>query len=262
VTAASSRATLAQAVRLFYHYSVKKSKERTYDDQGIGTYQESSLHAALKSWYARPGDELEVNIEGYIVDIVRGDLLIEIQTGNFSALKSKLPRLASRYRVHLVHPIPKDKWILRKSPSEKTLSRRKSPKRGGLEDLFTELVRIPALITHPNITIEVLLVQEEEIWQDDGKGSWRRKGWSIADRRLLDVLERFVLASPSDFRDLLPDNLPEPFTARDLARALHRPPYLARKMVYCLHKMGAASRVGKRGQAYLYSAAGEINDPL
>ena len=238
------------------------SKERRLNEQGIGTFQETSLHAELKTWYAQPGDQMEVSVGGYIVDIVRGDLLIEIQTGNFSALKNKLPLLADRYPVRLVHPIPQDKWILRKGAGEKTLSRRKSPKHGSLEDLFSELVRIPALITHPNVTIEVLMVQEEEIWQDDGQGSWRRKGWSIADRRLLGVLERFVLTSPSDFRALLPDGLPDPFTTRDLARALHRPPYLARKMAYCLHKMGAASRVGKRRRAYLYSTSDKRSDSL
>ena len=257
-----SHAALAQAVRLLYHCFMTRSKERHQNHQGIGTFQETSLHADLKSWYAQPGDEMEVSIEGYIVDIVRGDLLIEIQTGNFSALKNKLPRLANRYPVRLVHPIPQDKWILRKGAGEKSLSRRKSPKHGSLEDLFTELVRIPALITHPNITIEVLMVQEEEVWQDDGKGSWRRKGWSIADRRLLDVLGRYLLSSPSDFQALLPDGLPDPFTTRDLARALHRPPYLARRMAYCLYKMGAASRVGKRRRAYLYSTSGERDAPL
>jgi len=32
----------------------------------------------LKQWYARPGDQLEVELDGFIVDIVRGEQLIEI----------------------------------------------------------------------------------------------------------------------------------------------------------------------------------------
>jgi hypothetical protein len=67
--------------------------------------------------------------------------------------------------------------------------RRKSPRRGKLEDLFLELVRIPHLINHPNLTLEVLLIREEEIRHADGKGSWRRRGVSIIDHRLLEIID-------------------------------------------------------------------------
>ena len=62
----------------------------------IGTLNENPLHAALKAWYARPGDRIEVPVDGFIVDIVRDDLLVEIQTGNFSAVKEKLFEPAGR----------------------------------------------------------------------------------------------------------------------------------------------------------------------
>ena len=39
---------------------------------GIGTLQESQLHAALKAWYSGPGDRLETRLDGYVVDILRG----------------------------------------------------------------------------------------------------------------------------------------------------------------------------------------------
>jgi len=72
----------------------------------IGTLQETSLHAALKDWYARPGDRLEALLEGvpvtktvYHIDIIRQNQLIEIQTGNFSALKPKLKTLLPKYNV-------------------------------------------------------------------------------------------------------------------------------------------------------------------
>jgi len=58
--------------------------------KGIGTLKESSLHAKLKEWYRKPGDRLEVPIDGYLIDIVHSDLLIEIQTQNFSAIKKNL----------------------------------------------------------------------------------------------------------------------------------------------------------------------------
>ena len=63
----------------------------------IGTMQERSLHAALKSWYAAPGDRLEQLVDGFIVDICRGDLLIEIQTRNLASIKRKLAALTARH---------------------------------------------------------------------------------------------------------------------------------------------------------------------
>jgi hypothetical protein len=219
----------------------------------IGLLQESSLHAALKTWYARPGDRFEVPVDGFVVDIVRDGLLIEIQTRNFSALKAKLNRLVERYRVRLLYPVAREKWIIRMDAGgKKQISRRKSPRRGTVEHLFLELVRIPALASHPNLSLEVLLTREEELWQDDGRGSWRRKGWSIADRRLVEVVGSIPLNGPEDFRALLPATLPRPFTTGDLALAIGQPTYLAGKMAYCLRQMGAIEIAGKRGRSWLY----------
>lgn len=222
----------------------------------IGTLGEKSLHAAIKTWYARPGDLLEVSVDGYVIDIVRGDLLIEIQTQNFTSIRRKLASLLDEHPVRLVHPISRAKWIVRLPTDDRSMpKRRKSPKRGTVEDIFVELVRLPALVAHPHLSIEVLLVHEEEILVNDGQGSWRRKGWSIHDRRLLDVVDSAVFKSPSDFLTLLPDDLPGAFTNQDLAAALARPRYVAQKMTYCLRKMGVLDVIGKQGNAFLFSIA-------
>ena len=55
----------------------------------IGLLNEKPLHASLKEWYAQPGDRFEVAVDGFVIDIVRDDLLLEIQTGNFASIKSK-----------------------------------------------------------------------------------------------------------------------------------------------------------------------------
>ena len=57
---------------------------------GVGVLNEKPLHASLKAWYAQPGDRFEVAVAGSVIDIVRGELLIEIQTRSFSALRRKL----------------------------------------------------------------------------------------------------------------------------------------------------------------------------
>ncbi|MCS6910269.1 MAG: hypothetical protein NZM11_06845 [Anaerolineales bacterium] len=115
----------------------------------IGTLRESHLHAALKQYYAQPGDVFESPVAGFVADIVRGNLVIEIQTANFSPLKRKLPQLLQTHRLRLVHPIAVEKWIVRMDAAGRALSRRKSPRRGCLEHIFLELVSLPELAANP-----------------------------------------------------------------------------------------------------------------
>jgi len=222
----------------------------------IGTLNEKSLHAALKQWYAQADDATEVSVDGFTVDVVRGDMLIEIQTRNLSAIKRKLTALTERHPVRLVYPIAQDKWIVRLAKNGKTvLGRRKSPKHGTPELVFEELVSIPQLLAHPNFSLEVLLIQEEESRRHDGSRNWRRKGWGTHERRLLQVVDRRLFETPADMQALIPASLAEPFTTTQLAEAKDQPLWLAQKMAYCLREMGAITAVGRRGKGILYRAA-------
>jgi len=221
----------------------------------IGTLGEKSLHSSLKDWYAQPGDRLEVEVDGFHIDIIRKNLLIEIQTGNFSSLKRKLNILIQNHPLRLVFPIAQAKWIVRLAADGVTqLGRRKSPKKGNLFHLFQELVSIPDLIKNPNFSLEILSIQEEEIRCDDGTGSWRRKGLRIADHRLIEVISRHIFKEPSDFLSLIPGDLPESYSTEDLAKSIKQPRWIAQKMTYCLRKMGLIEIVGKNGNSLLYSA--------
>jgi hypothetical protein len=220
---------------------------------GIGTLREKSLHAEIKKWYALAGDQIEVPVDGFIVDVVRDDLLIEIQTSNFSSIKKKLRTLLSKHRVRLVYPISTEKWIVRESLSgDSVIGRRKSPKRMSVFDLFDELVSIPLMLSNHNFELEVLLVKSEEIRRRDGKGTWRRRGWSIYDKRLIEVESAQLFKDSFDLASLIPDDLERPFTTSDLAHSLGITKRIARKMAYCLRKSSTLAQVGRRGSAILY----------
>jgi len=225
----------------------------------IGTLSEQSLHASLKEWYAEQGDELEVRVDGFIIDIVRqtpkGNELIEIQTRNFSSMKRKLTVLLDDHLVRLVHPVPANKWIVRQSAGGKQVGRRKSPAHGGVLNIFHELVRIPHLVAHDNLSVEVLLTHEDVILRDDGKGSWRRRKWSIHDRRLIEVVDQHLFEKNSDYCELIPDELERPFTNKSLAAVLGCQRFVAERMTYTLRKAGLLERVGKEGNAFLYEIA-------
>jgi len=219
----------------------------------VSVLYESSLHSSIKDWYLLPGDRVEARVEDYIIDIVRNGLLIEIQTGSFSAIKEKLKSLVDNHSVRLVYPIAERKWIVRLSRSDgEVISRRRSPKRGRLADLFDELVWIPRLAGEDNFSMEVLMIDEEEIWCADGKGSWRRRGVSIKDRKLLDVVERVRFVERGDFLRFLPSDLDQPFTNKSLAREIGVSVHQSRRITYCLKHMGAIREVGKKRNELLF----------
>ncbi len=218
----------------------------------IGIRAESTLHRKLKEYYAAPGDELEKKIGGYYIDIVRGNMLIEIQTGNFTGIRKKLKALLPSYQVKVVHPVYQTKYIERKDPSGRVLSRRLSPKKENIYKIFDELVAMPDLINEAHFTLELLLTNIEEMRVTDGKGSWRRKGVSIEDRDLISVNASIPLNHKNDFLTFLPFKKGDLFTVRELSDAAAIKIYEAGRAVYCLSRMGTIEKIGKKGRWYLY----------
>jgi hypothetical protein len=223
---------------------------------GIGLLNEKPLHASLKKWYAQPGDRFEVDVDGFVIDLVRGDLLLEIQTGNFASIKSKLAKLVGSNRIRLIYPIAQEKWIVRLGRDDGSrATRRKSPKRGRVEDLFAEMVSIPDLVSNHNWSLEVLMIREEEARRYERRRNWRRRGWGVEERRLLEVVGRRLFVEPADWLAFLPKGLTS-FTARDLAEAMDIGMELAQKMAYVLRKARLVELMGRRGRANLYGVSG------
>ncbi|MCU0520845.1 MAG: hypothetical protein MUF84_09155 [Anaerolineae bacterium] len=222
----------------------------------INIHNEKSLHAALKAWYAGDDGDVEARVGGYIVDVVRDDLLIEVQTRSFASVRAKVAALASDHRVLLAYPVALETWLVRPAESGGRPSRRKSPKRGSALAIFPELVSFPGLVASPNFEIDVVFTREDVLRHYDARRGWRDHGWVTDDRILLEVVETQRFAGPADFATLLPDGLGEPFSTAELARAVKRTQRFAQKMAYCLREMGLLADVGRRGHAILYRRAG------
>ena len=132
--------------------------------------------------------------------------------------------------------------------------RRKSPKRGRLEDLFWELVSIPQLLSNPNFSLEVLMIREEEVRRYDRR---RRKGWVLEGRRLLDVLDQHLFTKPEEWLAFVPTGLSS-FTTGDLATGMDTKKELAQKLAYCLRHGRMIELIGLRGRANLYRVADQL----
>ena len=218
----------------------------------IGTLNEGALHAQLKEWYREPGDLLEQQVDGYVIDLVRGPLLVEFQTGGFAPLRRKLAALAEERRVRLVAPVAVTRRIVRLSDDGEVLSSRRSPRRGCLHDVFDRLVSIPALLAHPNFELEVVLTHQDELRMFRAGRAYRRHGWVVVGRSLVGVDESVRITSPADAARLLPE-LAATFDTAELASGSCIDRRLAQRMAYCLRALGVIEPVGKRGGAVLYA---------
>jgi len=224
---------------------------------GIGVLREGPLHASLKDFLARPGDRLEVKFERFVIDLVRADgELVEVQTGSFAALGRKLDALLDTHKLRVVYPIPAERRIVRVDADGQVLSTRKAPRRAGALEIFDELVAFPSLLTHPNLTLELLLLEEDHIRGPEAVTKWRRTR-DPGQRRLRAVLDRIELKQPADLQKLLTDPLPTPpFTTRELATAQRCRLVLAQRIVYCLKANGLLEAAGNRGRAPLHRLTG------
>lgn len=169
--------------------------------------------------------------------------------------RTKRRWLLAQHKVHLLHPVTAEKWVVQvDATGQKIASRRKSPYKGKLSDLFEELVRIPELMAHDNFSLEVLFINEEEVRCRDGKGSKHRKRVSVVDRRLIEVVASHHFKYTKDFLTFVPKTLPQPFSNKDLASSLQLPLHRCRQITYCLRKMGAVTVVGKNRNELLFSS--------
>lgn len=214
----------------------------------IGTLNEGSLHAGLKEWLWLPGDQVEVPVGEFVVDLVRGDQLIEIQTTSFAAMGRKLDHLLEDHRILLVHPIAVESWLVRDGMPD-----RRSPSRGDVFSIFDELVSLPTLLDHPHLEIELVLIVEEQVRTRGPALRRGRGGWHVVDRRLREVVEVHRLADPSDLAALVPDVLDAGFTTADVARVCRIDRDRAQKVAYTLRALGFFEQVGRDRQGIRYS---------
>ena len=162
--------------------------------------------------------------------------------------------LLNEYKIRIIHPIAFEKWIVY-IPKEKNkpLLKRKSPKHGQFDHLFEELVFISNYATHKNLSVEALLIIEEEIRNYGGNGSWRRNGWSILDHNLVGIIDHLLLTQPEDYLQFIPKNTPRPFTTIELAQSRGIPKSIAYKLTYTLRTMQLIKQIEKKGRSILYS---------
>jgi len=212
----------------------------------IGTYQEYSLHEALKNNYKTENGETEVKIDKFIVDVVNEDQLIEIQTKNFSQIREKLVTLLTLgHKMTLVHPIYVEKVF--KSRIDNKLSIRTSPKKDNLLTIFNELIYIPELFHYDNFSLEIVFTKVEI------ERKKIRNKYKNIDKKLLEIKRTVKFSSIDDLLFIIPYDLQSKLTTKKLMQRLDINYALASKIVYFFSKTNILKMIEKQGNLKIYS---------
>jgi len=209
---------------------------------------ETSLHQQLKEQYLTSSSKSEQQLGRYRIDVISGDTLIEIQCSGLAAIRDKVKDLTPDWPLRVVKPIVHRRTVISKKWSRVT-GKRVSKSVGSWIDLFDELIHFVTAFPRPNLTLEAVLVDIEEIRRPSRK---RHREYRVEDRHLLEVVDRLELSTPLDLYRLLPTPIPEEFTTKTLADNLQCPRWLAQKIAYCLRETSAALPVGKQGNSICY----------
>lgn len=196
----------------------------------INTYNETHLHKTLKNLYAQNENaKTEVKTDNSIYDILTPEgNVIEIQTQNLSKLTAKLQKALSLNRkCRVIYPLVVEKIIQTENKEGKIISKRKSPKKQTIYNIFRELTGIYPILLNKNFTLEVLLVKTTEIRTNNidliNEQNTRRKfkkDWVKIDKRLNEIIDKIIFYSKKDYLNLLPQNLPENFSSKELKQEL------------------------------------------
>lgn len=216
---------------------------------------ESSLHKQLKELYADEGAVVEQKLGAFRIDVVCDSELIEIQHGSLAAIRDKVAKLTPDHQMLVVKPIIVRKQLIKRKAKDGPISsRRLSPKKGNLLDLFDELVYFTRVFPHPNLTLEVPLVDIEE-WRFPGHGRrrYRRKrDHVVEDQKLVKLHSVHRFRTRNDLLRFIPPELDEPFHTGDLAEAMNIPRSKAQQIAYCLRETAAFVPCGKKANSRLY----------
>lgn len=222
----------------------------------IGTQGEKPIHRALKYFLAPSSDCHEVRVGNFIADVMlRDGHIYEVQTRDFSRLRNKLQVFLPEHRVTVVFPVFGIKYLSWIRPETGEISeRRKSPKRGRVTDILTEIYRLNGLENHPNLDYLAVLLEAQEYRIQDGWNLDGKKGSHRYSAVPLNLLDLIPLKTGEDFAALIKEMLPaEGFVSKEAQKPLGLRGLKLSAALQSLCRLGAIERLGqKQGRSFLY----------
>ena len=224
------------------------------EEKDIGRLRERTLHSVLKYFYEEDERYHEINVGRFVADIFKDGEIIEIQTRNFSSCKDKLELFLKSFKVTMVFPVDKLKWVSWINPEDGSVSKKhRSPKIGGIFDAFDELIYIMKYLSHPNFHLRIVLMEIEEYRYLNGWSRNKKRGSVRANRVPVRIFEEIGFDCTEDYAEFVPLALDGRFTVKNYAEAAGVSEKHAQRALKVLLVLGVVERTEKRGNAYLYN---------
>ncbi|MDO5292563.1 MAG: hypothetical protein Q4F05_07420 [bacterium] len=228
-------------------------RENRDTNSGIGTLSEKTLHAILKYYFEPDNTFHEIRYQGYVADILHDQDVIEIQTAGFNKLRRKLDVFLPAGSVRIVYPIAYEKyleWI--DEETGRITDKRKSPKKGSPYEAFFELYKIKSYLTHPNLSLSIVLMNMEEQRLLNGWSHNKKRGSSRYERVPTKLVDQIDINCVEDYAKLVPESLGETFTTKTYKEATKLSIGVARTAIHVLNYVGVIRKVGKQGNLIIY----------
>ncbi len=254
----------------------EEAKNRMYGkvqgEKGIGTLSEKSVHSVLKYYFAPDETFHEQKIGTFVADVCIDGEIYEIQTKQFYLMKRKLEYFLKEHEVTIVYPVSLvntlhwvgcDNESDLKNPSDidmiggenkncRITASRKTRKKGMPYLFFHELYGIKDFLHHPNLHFILAIMSTEEYRLLDGYGPQKKIRATKTDKAPIELLDLITIRKPDDYKQLIPDGLPEEFTSDVFSKKAGIGRSLAGTALNVLYEMDVVERVGKQGNAYIY----------
>lgn len=220
------------------------------DKKGIGELSEKTLHHIIKNLYESNILNQEIKIDNYYVDILKDNNIIEIQTKQFNKLRNKLEYFLSlnKYTINIIYPIFTEKMIYLLDKDNKIIKSFKSPKKLHIPEIFYELYKIKPFLNNNKLSITLLLLKIDEYRIITNN----RKGYICYERIPKKLIDEIILNNNKDYLSLLPKDLKEEFTSKDLSLLTKTDIKYVNKMLNVLKYLNALEVIGKDGKKYIY----------
>lgn len=230
---------------------LQKVKSNEIINDSIGTKQEKNIHKVLKYYLCEDANNHEIKVDNYYVDVLKDDMIYEIQTRSFNLIKDKINALLKFHNVTIVYPMTIEKMIYILDEKNEIIRKRKSPKSASPLTICSELYKIKHLLSHPNLHLMIILLKTNET-RYLRMNRYHRLVSSRIDEVPLEISSSLTFNQISELVLLLPDNLPNEFTTTDLKKSLKVSQKEAVLIANILYSLKGIDRIGKRGNSYIY----------
>ena len=225
---------------------------------GIGTLGEKKLHKILKYYFEPDNNYHEIKVGGYVADICRDNLIIEIHSGSFGVVRDKINYYLENHKdrkIIFIHPIPAVRqmcWINKNTGEASKIS--KSQKFIGIYKFYEQIYYIKDFMENENFNLKLLLLETLEYKFLDGWGKFKKNNATKIDRIPLSVVGEENFRGKNDYLKFIPSKLIDEggFTANDLSRETEIKGRKVYSFIKVMRDAGIICQNGKKGRSIYY----------